>query len=143
MLAMPSDLKPPPQLCPHNTLSPILRSDETRLDKDEERDPQQGHHIGNGGSGGKKEREREGHTPLSLPMGPWADCWPGLSLGGAAKEAPHAGEQGMGCTTTLLQASGERTKEEHEVVQARAREDGAEAPGGQDKGCACTCLLPP
>lgn len=77
------------------------------------------------------------------PWGPGLTAGQAFPWGGAAKEAPHAGEQGMGCTTTLLQASGERTKEEHEVVQARAREDGAEAPGGQDKGCACTCLLPP
>lgn len=49
----------------------------------------------------------------------------------------------MGCRTIPFQASGERTTEKHEVVQARAREDGADTPGGQEEGCACTALLPP
>lgn len=62
---------------------------------------------------------------------------------GGEKEDPWAGKHGMGCRTIPLQASGERTTEKHEVVQARAREDGADAPGGQEKGCECTALLPP
>lgn len=64
---------------------------------------------------------------------PWG---PGLTAGqdfswGGAKEAPQAGEQGLGYRAILLQASGERTREKHEVVQAQGRQDGADAPGGQ------------
>lgn len=74
---------------------------------------------------------------------PWGT---GLGAGqvfswGGADEAPQAGEQARGCTAALLQASGERPEEKHEVVQARAREDGANAPGGQDKGHALVCCL--
>lgn len=128
MLAVP----PPPQTqglpSAPSTLSPILRSEKTRLDKDEDRDPQHSHHTGSGGSGERRGGRVRGPCPSSPARGAVGRLLARPSAG-AGKMRLLAGEQGTGCRAVLFQS-----KEKHEAVHTRAGEGGTDAPGTRTKG---------